>query len=238
MKFVRKPWFIPILLAIVILVVGNIYTNRILSKDEPLPEQEVRTQLESMYGAQVGPLKQNGSVYEAEISREGGIYRAEIDAVTGKVLALIQTKETSPLATDTEKEAASPPDQDPVQGTTGSGQDPATQKPEEKPAAGTSRGSQAEAPKTPAPATPQQSAPVPKPEKQTVLISETQAGQIALGQLNRGVLAEVDDVEYVKSTDGGYYLVEIEIDTDDELDEVTYQIHAISGKIMSVTWDE
>ena len=236
MKFVKKPWFIPILLAIVILVVGNIYTNRILSKDEPLPEREVRTQLESMYGAQVGPLKQNGSVYEAEISREGGIYRAEIDAVTGKVLALIQTKETSPLATDTEKEAASTPDQGPVQEPTETGQDPATQKPEEKPAAGTSCASRNETPKTPA--TPQQSAPAPKQEKQTVLISETQAGQIALGQLNRGVLAEVDDVEYVKSTDGGYYLVEIEIDTDDELDEVTYQIHAISGKIMSVTWDE
>ncbi|MEK3936103.1 PepSY domain-containing protein [Sporosarcina sp. FSL W7-1349] len=231
MKFVKKPWFIPILLAIVILVVGNIYTNRMLSKDEPLPEQEVRTQLESMYGAQVGPLKQNGSVYEAEISREGGIYRAEIDAVTGKVLALIQTKETSPLATDTEKEAASTPDQGPAQ-------DPVTQKPEEKPAAGTSQGSQAEAAKTSAPATPQQSAPAPKQEKQTVLISETQAGKIALGQLNRGALAEVDDVEYVKSTDGGYYLVEIEIDTDDDMDEVTYQIHAISGKIMSVTWDE
>jgi len=236
MKLVKKPWFIPILLAIVILVVGNIYTNRILSKDEPLPEQEVRTQLESMYRAQVGLLKQNGSIYEAEISRDGGIYRAEIDAVTGKVLALIQTKETSPLANDTKKGPATTKDQGASQEPTDTGQDPATQEPEEKPAVGTSGGSRNGTSKTPT--TPQQSAPAPKQAKQTVLISKPQAGKIALGQLNRGALAEVDDVEYVKATDGGYYLVEIEIDTDDDMDEVIYQIHAISGKVMSVTWDE
>ena len=40
---------------------------------------------------------------------------------------------------------------------------------------------------------------------------------------------------YEKTNDGGYYLIEIEA-ADGQ--EGTFQIHAISGKIMSVTWDD
>ncbi|GKV69021.1 hypothetical protein NCCP2716_15190 [Sporosarcina sp. NCCP-2716] len=74
----------------------------------------------------------------------------------------------------------------------------------------------------------------PQTPPKTVLLTKQQAIQIALRQLN----GEVDDVDFVKTTDGGYYLVEIEIDVDDGPDEATYQIHAISGKVMSVTWDD
>ena len=63
---------------------------------------------------------------------------------------------------------------------------------------------------------------------------------IGLAQLPAGKVGEVDDVDFVNSEAGGYYLVQIEIDTDDDddMDEVTYQIHAISGKVMTVTWDD
>ncbi|MFS0577426.1 PepSY domain-containing protein [Sporosarcina sp. 179-K 3D1 HS] len=226
MKLVKKPWFIPILLTIVILMVGNIYTNRILSKEEPLPEQEIRTQLETLYGGKVENLTQKGLLYEADIARDGGSYRAEVDATTGKVLSLIQTKETSPLPTETVKKPVTEPD----------GERPAEVKevPSDKPVAD-QKGTSGNAP--PSSTKPKAETP-PKAEKKTVLISEKQAGQIALNQLKRGTIAEVDDIDYEKSTDGGYYLVKIDIDTNADLDEVTYQIHAISGKIMSVTWDD
>jgi len=64
-----------------------------------------------------------------------------------------------------------------------------------------------------------------------VLISEKQAMKIALGQLK----GEVEDIEFVRTNDGGYYLVEID---DNKDNEATFQIHAISGKILSVTWDD
>lgn len=71
--------------------------------------------------------------------------------------------------------------------------------------------------------------PIERPEVEKI-ISEPQAIKIALQQLN----GEVDSVDYEETADGGYYLVEIE--TKD--DEAVFQIHAVSGKVMSVTWDE
>ena len=47
---------------------------------------------------------------------------------------------------------------------------------------------------------------------------------------------EVDDVEFVQTSDGGHYLVEIEVDDDDDDDErgdeAVYKIHAITGKVI------
>ena len=70
---------------------------------------------------------------------------------------------------------------------------------------------------------------------ENALITKEQAIKIALGQLKNEQVDEVDDVSYEKTEDGGYYL--IEIDTKDDR-EATFQIHAISGKIMSVTWEK
>ncbi|EON73673.1 PepSY domain-containing protein [Lysinibacillus sphaericus] len=72
--------------------------------------------------------------------------------------------------------------------------------------------------------------PVTERENGTSVISEQQAIQIALQQLN----GEVDSVDFEETKDGGYYLVEIETDKD----EAVFQIHGVSGKVMSVTWDK
>ena len=71
----------------------------------------------------------------------------------------------------------------------------------------------------------------PKKEAPTVLISKNQAIKIALAQLK----GEVDDVEFVQTSDGGHYLVEIEVDDEDDErgDGAVYQIHAITGKVVS-----
>ena len=49
---------------------------------------------------------------------------------------------------------------------------------------------------------------LPKKEAPTVLISKNEAIKIALTQMN----GEVDDVEFVQTSEGGHYLVEIEVD--------------------------
>ncbi|MBK3495517.1 hypothetical protein JFL43_11770 [Viridibacillus sp. YIM B01967] len=43
----------------------------------------------------------------------------------------------------------------------------------------------------------------------------------------------MEDISYYDTSDGGYYLVEIEGDEK----EAIFQIHAISGKVLSITWD-
>lgn len=61
----------------------------------------------------------------------------------------------------------------------------------------------------------------------SIVITSEDAKQIALSQLD----GTVEYIVYEESSDGGYYLVEIDGDNA----EKTFQIHAISGKILSVS---
>ena len=70
-----------------------------------------------------------------------------------------------------------------------------------------------------------------KTEEKTVPLTEQQAIDIAVSE----VPGEVDDVELEQSEDGLYFLIEIETSNDQE---ATVQVNAISGKIMSTTWDD
>lgn len=79
----------------------------------------------------------------------------------------------------------------------------------------------------------QPSTPVETKETKAVskaIITTDQAAKIAQQQLN----GKIEYVVYEKQNDGGYYLVEI----DGKKDEAVFQIHALTGKIMSVTHDE
>ena len=200
MKIIKKPWFFPIVLAIVILAVGGYYMKYLISNAETLPEHVIRKQLEETYGGKVERLALDGTMFEAKLSRNKNVYLATVDAETGKVLSLIQTKEVvEEDGVIDETETTKPLVQDNLQ--TGE----ATSEPEVT---------------TPEPKT-----------STTVLISEKQAIKIALSQLK----GEVEDVEFVRTNEGGYYLVEID---DNQDDEATFQIHAISGKVLSVTRDD
>ena len=63
------------------------------------------------------------------------------------------------------------------------------------------------------------------------LLTEQQVIAIAKKQA-RGT---VDDVDFYTTNSGGYYIVEME---SDDGDDVTLQIHAITGKILSVSFDD
>lgn len=71
--------------------------------------------------------------------------------------------------------------------------------------------------------------PVEEPDR---VISGDEAIAIARETLD----GEVQEVEYVETADGGYYLVEIENDATDQ--EATMQIHAIRGETLTVDWDD
>ena len=63
-----------------------------------------------------------------------------------------------------------------------------------------------------------------------VLLTEQQAIELALKEIP----GEIDSVDFKETTDGGNYLIEIE----QEKYEITIQIHAITGKILSIQYDD
>ena len=61
-------------------------------------------------------------------------------------------------------------------------------------------------------------------------LTEQQISTIARSQFS----GEVDDIEFVDTNDGGYYNVDIE----NEEDEATLQIHALTGEVLTITYDD
>ncbi|REB06136.1 hypothetical protein DVB69_13900 [Sporosarcina sp. BI001-red] len=220
-----------------------------------------------MYNGKVSDLLLNDDIYGATLTRGGSVYSVRVDGETGKVISMV-LKEPSKELVSIQKENAEKAEKDKSSlGKTEEvlpqpePEAPKSQQKEAEPQPEAPK----KAPVQPQPTPKPSPKPSPKPQQQqqqkhqnyehhqyrdhshqnhqdenksaqqnTVIISKQQAIKIALGQLN----GEVDDVDFVNTSEGGYYLVEIEIDVDDGPDEATYQIHAISGKIMSVTWDD
>lgn len=65
---------------------------------------------------------------------------------------------------------------------------------------------------------------------QKPLLSEQEAMNIALKE----VPGAFDSIDFVQTTDGGNYFIEIE----QEENEIKIQIHAITGKILSIQYDD
>ncbi|MFF5995230.1 PepSY domain-containing protein [Lysinibacillus sp. KU-BSD001] len=70
----------------------------------------------------------------------------------------------------------------------------------------------------------------PPPQENPILLTEQQAIAIVQKQFS----GEIEDVDYEKTADGGYYAIEV----DTETEEIKIRIHAITGKIISVLFDD
>ncbi|MCH7321841.1 PepSY domain-containing protein [Solibacillus sp. MA9] len=68
-----------------------------------------------------------------------------------------------------------------------------------------------------------------QPQIPTIL-TEQQVIEIALNEIS----GEIDSADFENTTDGGYYFVEMEQGNQ----EITIQIHAITGKILSIQYDD
>ena len=234
-----KKWVLPLCLVLLLIIASVFYVKSIVSQAETIPSDTIQDQLEMMYNGKVNELELKNDIYEASLGREGSVYSIRVDGSTGKVLTVeLEQAAEKKVATQEKLEEEKP-------------KEPAVQpEPEAKPSPKPSPVEPKPAPKPePAPAPEQKPQPKPQPKpkpkpqqpvqqkpapQKTVLLTQQQAIQIALRQLN----GKVDDVEFVSTAQGGYSLIEIEIDVEDGPDEATYQIHAISGKVMSVTWDD
>ena len=232
MKIVKKPWVIPLIVTIVILIVVGLYIGSLLKTEKPLSNDEIRSQLEEMYGGTVNSLSLKNEIYVAELTRSGALYSAKVEAVTGKVLSLDQLSEVEVESPEvlTEEEARGVI----AKKYPGEVERISLNKKEDSPVynievahdqalvtvildAHTGELISEEKKEIPV---------------ENVLITKEEAIKIALKQL-RG---DVDHVSFELTDEGGYYLVEIEQDSEDV--EAVFQIHAITGEVISVDWDD
>ncbi|HLR15817.1 MAG TPA: PepSY domain-containing protein [Bacillota bacterium] len=220
MPFLKK--LLIILSVSVAVIIGGILITNSLSSAQPLPKDEIHAQLAEMYDSNVEDLILKGNIYEAKVIKDGAEYLVKTNAESGEVLSLTQTKEAPP--TQTSEKPEEKPEEDPEKPTNEKQdkEDPAQDKDDTK-ENDTEKDTEDEEEEK---------------EDPTTLISKEEAIQIALNELPDGLKGEVDDVDFEASTERSYYLVEIDIDTDDELDEVIYEIDAITGEIVSTEWDD
>ncbi|SER66689.1 PepSY domain-containing protein [Psychrobacillus sp. OK032] len=106
MKFFKLKRFLSIITVIVAgcVIVFILTITRI--NDQSISENEVRTQLEQTYDAEVAIVNKNESVYDALITKNGIVYTVEMDALTGEVNSLKQSDE---YIIQTESEVAEGP---------------------------------------------------------------------------------------------------------------------------------
>ncbi|CAM3272132.1 PepSY domain-containing protein [Filibacter tadaridae] len=230
MKILKRPWFIPTLLTVVILVAGGVFVGSLVTKEELLPESEIQARLENIYGGTVKQLSIRNEVYHAEMIRGEAVYSATIDAVTGSILSLVQTGKTGDISgqllleADVQKVIA--------EKYTGTTKRISLDKSGDKPVYEVEIAQNKELLVVEIDGLSGEviSENVKETTVEHALITKEQAVEIALGQLK----GEVEYVTFEKTNDGGYYLIEI----DGEDEEAEIQIHAISGEILSTTWDD
>ena len=92
MRFAKKNKFVFVGIATFGIIV--IFTANIIDDNHiPITENNVRSQLEQMYDAEVAEVKKNEDVYEAIIAKSGQVYLVEMNAATGDVNSLEHTDE-------------------------------------------------------------------------------------------------------------------------------------------------
>ena len=223
-----KKWLITITVIIIVCAVALWFFQDYSVKEEPLSKKEAIAHIEDLYNGQVKLIEKQGDQYEIELLRDGATYEVAIDASTRQITDLL-LKEAAKKRLLSEAQVR----KHVTEYTPGEIENVILEDIYYKVRVSNDSKikdltmdaytgaiiSETDTLKE-----------MNKPKDDETLISEQQAIQIALQQLK----GEVDSVEYEKTTDGGYYLIEIE--TDD--DEAVFQIHGVSGKVMSVTWDE
>lgn len=231
--------------AIVLLLIALSFLLFPKTSADSVTIEEAQASIEQLYGGQVDNATATEEFYQIEFNRKDGRYLAAVNKADGQVASLELIESQAPAKVLTEKEAiefaqaAESGEVDEVRYVQESnayniellsdtekkmiivsavdGQIMDVQKEARDIAA---------APETP-PEQPEE--PAAEPER---IISQNAAIAIAKETLN----GEVDDVEFVQTDDGGYYLVEIEDDATDR--EAKIQIHAIRGETMTVEWDD
>ncbi|KKB41472.1 PepSY domain-containing protein [Bacillus thermotolerans] len=232
-------------IAIALLVVGAAAWQMagLFASAEPLTENEAKNRIQEMYAAEVKSITQSGDQYELMIEIEKQPYKVEMAAETGDIRSLTKVesnKQAEPLKEVSETEMKERLQKSYPGKLTGlkkqaegghayyyatieHGQERTTVK------ADALTGKVIDSSVEPLPEAPPKEQPSSLPARE---ITEEEARAIALKNVSG--MAE-DDIDLEESNGLTYYLVEVERDDDRE---AVVQINAISGKVMSITWED
>ncbi|WP_458118825.1 PepSY domain-containing protein [Paenibacillus sp. Z6-24] len=234
----RRWWLTGGIAALLIILCAGILVWRTLLQASPvLTAEEVNKRILAEYPGEITRLIQQGDTYEVRLQSERGVYELVLGAQNGEIRSINRLGGTNASVsstaeaitpsgtaqTDTKPPASSSKPSDAVNSAKG-------QQSSSSSGAAADSTSEGSFSSTPPSNNNKGSSSAVSPSG---VISAEKAEQIALQQV-RGT---VDDTDYEHGDKQGqrYYLVEI--DTADDR-EATVQINAISGEVMSVTWDE
>lgn len=233
-----KKWMFMAAATAVIAIAALAYLLSAGGKADSISAAQAGEAVISQYGGVIEETALTGEIYEVGFTREDGTYKAGVDSSTGRVLSVeLIEKASDPVPEKlTEDEAkaiavqeaggiaeairyaeeANEYEVDITEGSTKKTVFVAADTGDVRKITDVA----AEIPE-----------PEPAPEPEPVLSREE---AIAIAQ--ETLAGEVQEVEFTETTDGGFYLIEIE---NEELDkEATVQIHAIRGETMTVEWDD
>ena len=231
MTVFTKNWFIPLLLTIIIFGAGAVYMLKLTSEEETVTKEEIESRIEQMYGGAVSNLIQKNDRYIAQINRQDGLYEIVADTSKGDIISItlleqaakqqlpIKTKEDIQSIVSSEYEGTiermvlSSETEQPFYAV-----DIAKDETLITLTIDALTGSILDSKKK-------------QTTAEQALISKDQAIIKAKTQLT----GEVQYITYEETSDGGYYLIEIESEDDRE---AVIQVHGVSGEILSVTWDD
>lgn len=235
MKKISWFWVAICSLITIIIIVSWQQFGKLTPSADLLTKQEVQTLIQERYQGKISQIQFESQQYHIEIEKQNNLYLIIIDAESGKVISFVQTGNTSSNPPETSKVELTEEEIKQivlakVNGTITSlekienNQEPfykAIVKDAEKQTTITVDAVSGTILST-------DSSTIVEPPKR---LTETEAAQIAVTQ----VQGEVDDIWLETKNDQTYYLVELETKDDRE---AVVQIHAITGEVMSVTWDD
>ncbi|MBU5349182.1 PepSY domain-containing protein [Paenibacillus lautus] len=211
---------VSLLLGIVMLVAVMIIVNAVWSpfsrSTSAMSMDEVVEEVLSQYpGGEITKTALDGGVYRLELQSATGTYEMTVDARQGDIVSIEQRDKTA-VKPDPEPGVPREPDQPTEPDPDNPPSEPADNG-DKGAAEGAGDGESGNGSGT--------------SEPPATMITKEYAIKLSLEQ----VPGTVEDVEYRESKSSRYYLVEIER-ADGR--EATIQVHAITGKIMTVTWDD
>ncbi|MBX4152137.1 PepSY domain-containing protein [Paenibacillus lautus] len=211
---------VSLLLGIVMLVAVMIIVNAVWSpfsrSTSAMSMDEVVEEVLSQYpGGEITKTALDGGVYRLELQSATGTYEMTVDARQGDIVSIEQRDKTA-VKPDPEPGGPREPDQ------------PTETDPDNPPSEPADNGGKGAAEGAGDGESGNGSG---TSEPPATMITKEYAIKLSLEK----VPGTVEDVEYRESKSSRYYLVEIER-ADGR--EATIQVHAITGKIMTVTWDD
>lgn len=219
-----------------VLIVVIVAVMALRGGGETMAAADVEAKLTGMYGGEIRDIVQDGDVYRATLERNDGVFEAVVDSDGGAIIAMEKTESVDPIpeadmkAKIAEQYGSEPSSialKDNVYSATVEDETRTTEA--EYDAVTGEQIDESVTEKEPAK---EETPPAQEAPKPSVRLTPSEAANIALNEIP-GELD--DDIEFEETQDGGYYMVQVEAGDDREAD---IQVHAITGEILTVSWDD